>query len=249
MKILITNDDEITANGIAELYKSLNEISDVILIAPEKQRSAIGHAITLHKPLRVEKKNYNFGTGYACNGTPSDCVVIGLQELMPDCDYVISGINCGPNVGEDLTYSGTVAAAMEAAICKKTGIALSVNAYENPNYHAAATYIKLFIIKNHLQKLNDRVFLNINVPSCNYEDIQGVDITRQGYRKYNSRIEKRVDPRGKVYYWMGGELEDDICESGTDIDSLMKNRISITPHHLDMTSYDTIEKMKNWELF
>jgi 5'-nucleotidase len=244
MKILLTNDDGINASGLYELYHSLKTIADITVIAPEKQRSAIGHAITLHKPLRIEQ----CGLGYACNGTPSDCVVIGLQELLPDCDVVVSGINCGANVGEDLTYSGTVAAAMEAAICNKPGIALSVNAYENPNYNAAAHYIKLFLLKNHHNSFKERVFLNINVPSCNYDEVSGVDITRQGCRKYNSRLEKRIDPRGRDYYWMGGELADDDCDSGTDIHTLMQNRISITPHHLDMTSYEMIDIMNRWEL-
>jgi 5'-nucleotidase len=248
VKILLTNDDGINAIGLSELYLSLIEIADVTVVAPEKPRSAIGHAITLHKPLRLEYKSFGAGFGYACNGTPSDCVVIGIQELMPDCDCVVSGINCGPNVGEDLTYSGTVAAAMEAAICNKPGIALSVNVYENPNYDSASKYIKKFLINN-FSKLNiDRCFFNINVPSCNYDEIKGVEVTRQGCRKYNSRIEKRIDPRGKTYYWMGGELSDECCEIGTDIHTLLQNKISITPHHLDMTNYKIIDEMKKWKI-
>ncbi len=249
-RILVTNDDGIYAEGLAALRDALAEVGAVTVVAPERPRSASGHAITLHKPLRIETVRIPWGgEGCAVNGTPSDCVVLGIFAIMGGrCDVVVSGINLGPNLGEDLTYSGTVSAAMEGAICGKPAIAVSVADYERPDYGPAARFTARLVARVLAEGLPRDTLLNVNVPNLPEAEILGVEITRQGKRRYEGRVERRQDPRGRDYYWLGGEIIEDIAGAGSDGDAIMQGKISITPLHLDLTSHAFAKTLKGWAL-
>ncbi|MHB9134263.1 MAG: 5'/3'-nucleotidase SurE [Armatimonadota bacterium] len=247
--ILLTNDDGVYAEGLSVLRETLAEFADVTVVAPERPRSATGHAITLHKPLRLQQVRLPWGgEGYATNGTPSDCVVLGLYALMACCDLVVSGINLGPNLGEDLTYSGTVSAAMEGAICGKAAIAVSVADYDNPDYRPTARFIARLAQQVLAHGLPADVLLNVNVPNLPEDEIDGTAITHQGKRRYEGRVERRTDPRGRDYYWLGGEIIEDIDGEGTDGEAIRLGKISITPIHLDLTHYQFAEELRGWRL-
>lgn len=249
-RILVTNDDGIHAEGISVLRDALQEVGEVTVVAPERPRSASGHAITLHKPLRIEQVRMPWGgEGYATNGTPSDCVVLGIfAVLQGQCDLVISGINLGPNLGEDLTYSGTVSAAMEGAICGKPAIAVSVADYDSPDYWPTARFVARLARQVLQHGLPPSILLNVNVPNLPEHELQGVVITRQGRRRYEGRVEERHDPRGRPYFWLGGEIIEDIAGEGSDGEAVMQGKISITPLHLDLTHYQFAETLRGWSL-
>ena len=248
-RILLTNDDGVYAEGLSVLRTALAEVGEVTVVAPERPRSASGHAITLHKPLRAETVRIPWGgEGFATNGTPSDCVVLGIFALMPHCDLVVAGINLGPNIGEDLTYSGTVSAAMEGAICGLPAIAVSLAAFESPAYGPAARFAARLAQQVLRRGLPPDVLLNVNVPNIPEEEIAGVAITHQGKRRYEGRVERRLDPRGRAYYWLGGEIIEDVAGAGSDGDALRHGKISITPLHLDLTSYPMAEALHGWDI-
>lgn len=249
MRILISNDDGIYADGIGELRKALEQIaSEVYVVAPDRERSACGHGITVTRPLRA--KSYSFKSGHAkgwlVDGTPADCVKLGLESLLPEPpDLVVSGINLGPNLGTDVLYSGTVSAAYEAIINHVPAIAVSLAAWDKLNYKPAAEFMKEFIpliVKNPLE---EGILLNINIPN-NY-DGKGMKATRLARRRYIKCFDQRVDPRGKTYFWMAGEpynLDDDDLE--TDAAAVNNGYVSITPLHLDLTDYSYKNKMAGW---
>ncbi len=248
-QILVTNDDGINAPGIIALRAALLIVGDVTVVAPERPRSASGHAITLHKPLRADLHLLpGGGQGYATNGTPSDCVVLGVLALVKRCDLVISGINHGANLGEDLTYSGTVSAAMEGAICGIPSFAISLMDTETPDFGPAAAFAARLARKLLTIKLPPDTLLNVNVPAVPGPEIKGVAITRQGRRRYEGRVERRLDPRGRPYYWLGGESIEDVNGSGSDGEALQNNYISITPLHLNLTAGGLAKEMRDWEL-
>lgn len=248
-QILVTNDDGITARGIAALCEALAEVGEVTVVAPERPRSAGGHAITLHKPLRADMVTMPSGQqGYSSNGTPSDCVVLGLLAIMEHCDLVVSGINLGPNLGEDLTYSGTVSAAMEGAICGIPAIAISLASESNPNFQPAANFAAKLARQVLQHGLPADTLLNVNVPDLPAEQIGCPLITRQGKRRYEGRVERREDPRGRPYYWLGGEIIEDIAGEGSDGEAIMHGHISVTPLHLDLTHHRFATEMSHWEL-
>ena len=250
MKFLLTNDDGIYAPGLLALKRELVPLGEVYIVAPDRPRSATGHSITLHKPLRVAKIALADGSlGWASNGTPSDCVVLGLSgELGWKPTMVVSGINVGSNLGEDITYSGTVSAAMEGAICGLPSFAISLAGEPIVDMEAAAKFAARLaqVLAEHA--LPAGTFLNVNVPAVAEAEIAGVEITRQARRRYKERLEKRIDLRGQEYYWLGGELMNEGTLAGTDVEAVQQNRISITPIHLDLTQYDFIAKMKAWKL-
>lgn len=249
LQILLTNDDGIYAEGLSALRDALSAVGDVTVVAPERPRSASGHAITLHKPLRVEKVRLPWGgEGYAASGTPSDCVVLGIYALMTRCDIVVAGINLGPNLGEDLTYSGTVSAAMEGAICGVPSIAVSVADYEMPDYQPAAAFTMRLVQQVAEHGLPADVLLNVNVPNLPQEEIVGVEITHQGKRRYEGRVERRLDPRGRPYYWLGGEIIAGVDGEGSDGEAIRQGKISVTPLHLDLTSHAFMETLRTWKL-
>lgn len=249
MRILVTNDDGIYAEGIYRLALALSSIGDVLIVAPDRQRSATGHAITVHKPLRAEKVKFfdtDF-TAWAVNGTPSDCVKLAIEALIKEeVDMVFSGINLGPNLGTDVLYSGTVSAAIEGAILGYPSVAVSLAAFKELNYDAAAQFSCILAKKIMQHGLPLDTLLNVNVPNCSYEEIKRIDITTLGVRKYKNAFVERTDPRGQTYYWLGGQILDVKHKEGTDIFSVNDGAISITPIHFDLTKFDFIQELKKW---
>ncbi len=251
MRILVTNDDGVQAPGILALKTALEAIpgADVFVVAPERPRSAAGHAITLHKPLRLSQVSLADGSqAYAASGTPADCVVLGAQEVMQGrVDLVVSGINHGPNLGWDVHYSGTVAAAKEAAMIGYPAIAVSVASYAaDVRYDAAAAFAARLAVWLFERPMPERTLLNVNVPSLAPEQIAGILVARQGPRQYVDRYERREDPSGKPYYWLGGTLSDTRAPEGSDVRAIADGKISITPLQLDMTAFDLMDTLKEW---
>jgi 5'-nucleotidase len=248
--ILLTNDDGVTAPGLLALAGALRHVGEVAVIAPEHNWSASGHSKTMHKPLRVRPTLLSDGTeALMASGSPSDCValaLLGVLERTPD--LVVSGINQGANVGHDLTYSGTVSAAMEAVIAGIPGIAVSLDSYTDARFDVAAAFAAR-LARAVLASPRERpLLLNVNVPALTEQEIRGVMITRLGQRIYRDALVKRSDPRGQVYYWIGGEPPEGIPEQGTDIGALSEGYISITPVALDLTDRDAIDALEGWGL-
>jgi len=249
MNILITNDDGIHADGLMALKSALDAIGRVHVVAPDRPRSACGHSITLHKPLRADPVKLRDGsTAYSSNGTPSDCVSLALLGLVEGgVDLIVAGINHGPNLGWDLTYSGTVSAAMEGAIVGVQSFSISVTTYQaEVDYSVAARLAARLasILQDH--KLPESTLLNVNVPALAASEIKGIQITRQGKRRYTGNLERRSDPTGRAYYWLGGDLPDDHLEEGTDVKAIADDYISVTPVHLDLTDYNALADALTW---
>ena len=249
MNILVTNDDGVYADGLIALKTALEKVARVFVVAPDRGRSACGHSITLHKPLRANKVKLRDGSeAYASNGTPSDCVSLALLGLVEvPVDLVVAGINYGPNLGWDLTYSGTVSAAMEGAIMGVQSFAISVASYDPEiDYSVAANLaVKLAGILQE-NKLPESSLLNVNVPAVPVSQMNGVAVTRQGKRRYSGSIEKRRDPTGKDYYWLGGDLAIDDLVENTDVKAIADDYVSVTPIHLDLTDHDAVQALHTW---
>jgi len=251
MRILLTNDDSIQAKGLAVLWSQLKEIAEVMIVAPDRERSATGHGITMDIPLRAEKTSLFDGKAWVVNGTPADCVKLAVNCLLDEQpDLVVAGINRGSNLGVDIFYSGTVSGALEGIILGFPAMAVSVTEYMNPDYRYAASFTKKLALKI-LQTggICKDTLLNINVPSVAPDEIQGVEITRLGSRKYINSFDARVDPRGKAYYWLGGEVVDHVDESSaddTDVASIRDNKVSVTPIQVDLTNYRAMETLKDF---
>jgi len=250
MKILLTNDDGIYAEGLWVLYEKLAPHHRVTVVAPDRERSAVGHGITLHYPLRTNKITVNNGfQGYAVDGTPVDCVKIGLMEILDaKPDMVISGINPGANVGVNINYSGTVAAAKEAALYKVPAISVSIQGCNTSSYDYAATFIAKLADNVYEKGLPFGTFLNVNIPDIPANKIEGVRISRQGTALYEEYIEKRIDPRNMTYYWHGHVPHGTSTDPELDCDALDENFISITPIKCDATDYNMLEVLKDWNL-
>jgi 5'-nucleotidase len=251
MRVLLTNDDGINSPGLRALAEVFAAAHETAVVAPEEQRSATGHAITLHKPLRARPWSvYPAGVeAWATNGTPADCVVLAVRELLPARpDIVISGINVGPNLGLDLTYSGTVSGAMEGAIVGIASVAVSVVSFVDVRFEVAASFAERLARQVHARRLPADTMLNVNVPNVPVEQVQGVAITRQSSRRYLSRVERRTDPRGQSYYWLTGEPEPDPDEPGTDGWAVASGYISITPIRLNMTDERLLHDLGSWPL-
>jgi len=249
MLILLTNDDGITAPGIQELRLAFEPMTQVYLVAPDRERSATGHGITMHKPLRVEKKHFgNKTVGYAVSGTPADCVKLALEKLLPERpDLVISGINKGSNLGTDVLYSGTVSAALEAIINGIPSIAISLDFDVLGNFKTAADFATKLAALMLEQPIPENTLLNVNVPDLEKDEIKGVKVTKLGLRRYINSVEERTDPRGREYYWLGGDIKD-IPEDDSDLYAVSQQYISITPLHYDLTNYSMIQQFKDWEM-
>jgi 5'-nucleotidase len=249
MRVLITNDDGIYAQGIIALEAEIARLGDVQVVAPERSRSAIGHAITLHKPLRMERHYHSGYTvpAYATNGTPADAVMLGYYEIFEsELDLVISGINSGPNLGEDVTYSGTVSAAMEAAVIGVPSIAVSMGNFEPVNYAECAKFIAVLAEYLHEADVPKTTLLNVNYPDVPLDKIKGIRMTRLGHRWYNDVVNKRTDPRGTDYYWICGEKQYTENPVGTDCRAIEENEISITPLTMDLTHKAQVEEWSDW---
>ncbi len=242
MKILISNDDGVMAEGIKALTSALSKENDVYVIAPDRERSAAGHSLTLHTPIRVEELDSKFGAKriWITSGTPGDCVKIGINAILSEDekpDLIISGINHGPNLGTDILYSGTVSCAMEGAMMGIPSIAVSLASMSSDPilFKSVAVFMSKFVHKVKEFNFPKKSILNINVPGLMPEDLAGVAITRLGGKMFTDEYDKRIDPRGKVYYWMAGELIKQCENDDSDINALRWNKVSITPITFEMT--------------
>ena len=250
MRILVCNDDGIDSPGIFALAESLKEIGDVTVVAPQQEQSAVGHAITMQIPLRVTKsfKNGEF-FGYAVNGTPADCVKIGIRNLMDTPpDLVVSGINHGSNTAINIIYSGTVSAAREAAIMDVPAMAVSITNHAVTDFKFAAKVSTLLASELNHREIPKGTLLNVNIPDVPPEQIEGIMLTKQGKSKWDDIYEQRIDPFGKDYFWLTGKLIEIDKEVEFDQVAIKKNYVSVSPIHFDLTDYDTFEKMKSWNL-
>ncbi|GIW21816.1 MAG: 5'-nucleotidase SurE [Candidatus Sericytochromatia bacterium] len=240
MNIVISNDDGIFAKGIKVLSETIGKEHDVYVLAPDRERSANGHALTLHKPLRAEEVNIfnNVKKSWQINGTPSDCIKLGVGAILNfKPDLIISGINRGQNMGTDVIYSGTVSAAMEGTILGIPSIAVSLASFEDNNYETAADFILNFIRTFNPKLLPVKTLLNINVPAVDKKLLKGYKITKLGIHRYIDIFEKRTDLRGKTYYWLAGESLEHEDDPDSDFSVVKNNYVSITPIHYDMTNY------------
>lgn len=249
MRILISNDDGIYSNGIRALAESLVQNNEVYVVAPDRERSATGHSLTLHRPLRLDEVHHIKGAkgAYETDGTPSDCIKIAIGAIMKELpEIVISGINHGPNMGTDVLYSGTVSAAMEGAIFNIPSIAISLADHKPQDFTCAVTFISKLLKNIKEIKFPERTLLNVNIPALPLSEIAGVEITELGVRPYNDYFEKRVDPRGKTYYWLAGEAIEEDELPGTDVFAVRNNQISITPVTIHMTNEKMLPGLKEW---
>jgi 5'-nucleotidase len=250
MNILLTNDDGIYADGLWALYETLVSRHFVTVVAPDRERSAVGHGITLHQPLRTTKITVNNGCqGYAVNGTPVDCIKISLMQILDiKPDMVISGINPGANIGVNINYSGTVAAAKEATLYKIPAISVSIQGHKISDYDYAALFTAT-LAENVFEKgLPIGTFLNVNIPGILHNKIKGIRISRQETALYNEFVEERVDPRDRTYYWHGTDAHPSGNTPESDGTALNDHFISITPIQCDATDYAMMETLKGWEI-
>lgn len=249
LNILLTNDDGIFAEGLLAMHRVLSQRHRVSVIAPDRERSAVGHGITLAHPIRATRVSVNGGAkGWAVSGTPADCIKLAIIELMDRRpDLVISGINPGANVGVNLSYSGTVAAAREAAMYGIKSIAVSIHGDVHLHYDAAAQFaarVAPMVVANGLPM---GTFLNINLPNLPAHQTAGVRVSRQAADLYDEYFEKRQDPRDRTYYWQGCESHPKFSHQDADGAALEDNYISVTPVRCDMTDYNALEHIKNWD--
>ena len=248
--ILVTNDDGIESDALGPLYDALAPLGEVDIIAPERNWSGASHSITLFRPLRCRPTRLRTGqAAYMTDGSPTDCVrlaVLGFLKQKPD--LVVSGINRGANLGDDITYSGTVAAAMEGLLSDIPSIAVSIGAFgANIDFSVAADFVAL-LAKNILtQGFTHDALLNVNVPRLPRDQIAGVEVTRLGKRNYRDQLVERLDPYGNPYYWVGGPAVADDAEPGTDVAALRDGKISVTPIALDLTSHELLAELGRWD--
>lgn len=243
-KILISNDDGIHSEGIKALARAMNSLGEVYVVAPDRERSASSHSLTLYHPLRVEVVAKNW---YAVDGTPTDCVNLAVNGILKERPaLIIAGINKGPNLGDDITYSGTVSVAMEGTLLGVPSIALSVTAKKDFNFKPAAEFARRlarFVLKNGLPK---DTLLNVNVP--NTENVSGYRITKQGKRVYGDAVVEKEDPRGRKYYWIGGDDLGFVHSKDSDFQAISDGYISVTPLHLDLTNHSSLKEIRKWKL-
>jgi 5'-nucleotidase len=250
--ILVTNDDGVLAPGLLALAQEMRQLGKVTILAPDRNWSGGGHVKTLDRALRVREFHLEDGTqAFGSDGAPSDCVALAtLGYFKEKFDLVVSGINVGANLGHDVTYSGTVTAAMEAVIAGVPGIAVSLEVPEGQvgpiDFLPAAQAARIAVENVVAHGLPAETLLNVNVPFLKAEEIRGFRITRQGLRVYHSRLDERVDPRGRPYYWIGGDAPTGVSESGTDVGALAAGFVSITPLQLDLTAYRAISDLNTW---
>jgi 5'/3'-nucleotidase len=242
MIILVSNDDGIHSEGLHALEETLRAVGEIYTVAPDREQNAVSHALTLHRPLRIEEIAPR---RFAVNGTPTDCVNLALKGFLPvRPQLVVSGINKGANLGDDVTYSGTVSAAIEGSLLGIPSIAVSLVA-RGTQYHfgPAAEFAAILASEVITQGMPPDTLLNVNVPDLARQEIKGYRLTRQGKRRYAETIEARVDPRGRKYYWIGGDdLGFDPAE-GTDCVAVHEGFISVTPLHVDLTNYRALQEM------
>lgn len=244
--IFITNDDGVHSPGIISLFNAMKKLGEAYVVAPDRERSAVSHSLTMHRPLKIEELREHV---YSLNGTPTDCVAIGINKILPGRPaFVVSGINKGANLGDDITYSGTVSAAMESTIMGIPSFAVSLviqgqnrSSLDFDASSRAALEIGKYVLE---YSLPYDTLLNVNVPAVSANLIKGIKFTRQGKRIYDDSIQETFDPHGEKHYWIGGGRP--FWEHGedTDIQAIQDNYISISPIHLDLTNYDALNFLK-----
>ena len=243
-RILITNDDGIHSEGIAALQEAMSAIGEIFVVAPEAEQSGASHSLTLARPLRIRTIDDRHWT---VDGTPTDCVTLALNQILaPDIrpDICVSGINHGANMGDDATYSGTVAGAMEATILGVPGLAFSLVAYRSHDFTESARLAFEITRKALSDGIPDGTLLNVNVPKGTPK---GIRITKQGFKSARPVISEHIDPRGKLYYWIGEVREGFRAEGGTDFEALEEGYVSVTPMRADLTDYRALEMLQSWE--
>ena len=244
MRILLSNDDGYFAPGLACLAETLSEIAEIIVVAPERDRSGASNSLTLDRPLSLRQSHNGF---YYVNGTPTDCVhlaVTGMLDTLPD--MIISGVNSGANMGDDTVYSGTVAAATEGFLLGIPSLAMSLVSTSNGNYLAAARVAKDMVMRFKEKSIGSPALLNINVPDIDYQNLQGVEVTRLGRRHRAEPVIKTNNPRGEVVYWVGAAGSAQDAGKGTDFFAVQNNRVSITPLQIDLTRYEQLDSISEW---
>ncbi len=247
--VLVTNDDGIQSEGLNALFHSISQITEVYVVAPESEKSAVSHALTMHRPLRVDQLSERV---FTVNGTPTDCVVVAMEKLLPERPIaLVSGINRGANLGDDITYSGTVSAAIEGTLFGIPSVAISL-VYSNDEkklyFETAARFARNLLRYILKRGLPEDTLLNVNVPNLTEEQVKGVKFTRQGKRVYDNAIHETFDPWGRKHYWIGGGTPSWQEGNDTDFNAVSKGYISITPVHLDLTNYEALEYIKsNWK--
>ncbi|MGI0490946.1 5'/3'-nucleotidase SurE [Alkalinema pantanalense CENA528] len=257
MRLLISNDDGIFAIGVRTLANTLAVAGhEVTVVCPDRERSATGHGLTLHQPIRanlVEGIFHPQVTAWSCSGTPSDCVKLALWSLLDHPpDFVVSGINHGANLGTDVLYSGTVSAAMEGVIEGIPSIAMSLTSFAATDFQPAADYAQTLLAQLAHHPLPELILLNVNVPAVAAEQIKGAIVTRQGIRRYIEVFEKRQDPRGKTYYWLAGEAIEEVDDPDanhaipSDVEAIRQNFITITPLQYNLTAHKNLKPLENW---
>lgn len=248
-RILVSNDDGIYSEGIIALREAMLELGEVFVYAPHKQQSAVGHAITTHLPLRVNPYYMNGEFfGYAVTGTPADCVKLAVTTHMKvKPDLIVSGINHGSNAAINVIYSGTVSAATEGTILGIPSIAFSLTTYVDFDFTYSKKIAKIIAQAVLKYGLPPGVLLNVNIPPVPEDKIKGIKITKQGKSRWNDYFEKRVDPQQREYYWLTGTMDNIEDDEESDIRAIQENYVSVTPIQFDLTDYDFLEKLKQWE--
>ena len=244
MRILLSNDDGYFAPGLARLAELLSEIAEIIVVAPERDRSGSSNSLTLDRPLSLHKSHNGF---YYVNGTPTDCVhlaVTGMLDVMPD--MIVSGVNHGANMGDDTIYSGTVAAATEGFLLGIPSLAVSLVSASNGNYATAARVAAEMVIRFKEKDIQSPVLLNINVPDIEYQELAGIEVTRLGRRHKAEPVIKLQSPRGESMYWVGAAGGAQDAGKGTDFYAVQHNRVSVTPLQIDLTRYDQLDLITSW---
>lgn len=244
MKILISNDDGVHAPGLAHLAEALSKIGNITVVAPDRNRSGVSNSLTLDNPLRVVTAANGF---YSVNGTPTDCVhiaVTGLLKEMPD--IVVSGINEGSNISDDVLYSGTVAAATEGRFLGLPSVAISLAGPRCEHYDTAAQVAKNLVERLRVTPLTSDTILNVNVPDVPFSELRGIQVTRLGTRHIAEPTIKALDPRGRKIYWIGAPGPEQDAGPGTDFYAVNSGYVSITPLHLDLTHYKVLDELSGW---
>ncbi len=248
MLILVSNDDGVHAPGLRALADALETLGRVVVVAPDRERSAVGHALTLHRPLRISSLGPD---RYSVDGTPTDCVHLGIHGVLKSKpDLLVAGINHGGNLGDDLTYSGTVGVALEGTLFGVASLAVSLAAREDFRFEVAGRVARLVAEAVAARGLPEGTFLNVNVPNVSsWEELRGIRMTRQGRRVFGSGVVEKVDPRGRTYYWVGaqelGYVEEEV---GTDVEAVRHGCVSVTPVRTDLTDHGFLENLRRWRL-
>jgi 5'-nucleotidase len=249
VRVLLSNDDGVLAKGLRALARALNSLGEVVVVAPEREQSASSRALTLERPLRIRRVEERF---YSVDGTPTDCVLLavrgipGVLKFQPD--LIVSGINHGPNLGDDVTYSGTVAAAAEGCLMGIPSIAISLAAWNPSEFDEAARVARILVDQVMARALPNGTLLNINLPNLPMSELKGVRLTRLGKRVYPEVILEQQDPRGKPCYWIGGEKPTWEREEGVDFAAVEEGYVSVTPLHMDLTHHGMLETLRGWGL-